>query len=67
MAAFRIIVNGVTGTTVDETTYGDCMRNTGYQAVPMTEEQWEEFNQLQTEDERREYLVELLQNARQGP
>ena len=67
MSAFRIIVNGVTGTTVDETSYDHCMRNNGYQAIPMTEEQWEEFNKLQTVDKRREYLLELLQNTQQGP
>lgn len=67
MSAFRIIVNGVTGTTVDETSYDHCMRNNGYQAIPMTEEQWEEFNKLQTVDKRREYLLELLQNTHQGP
>tara|TARA_B100000519_G_C14204338_1_gene419512 strand:+ start:755 stop:886 length:132 start_codon:yes stop_codon:yes gene_type:complete len=43
------------------------MRNSGYQAIPMTEEQWEEFNKLQTVDKRREYLLELLQNTQQGP
>ncbi|MBO44614.1 MAG: hypothetical protein CMM28_12895 [Rhodospirillaceae bacterium] len=67
MSAFYIIVNSVTGTTVDETSYDHCMRNNGYQAIPMTEEQWEEFNKLQTVDKRREYLLELLQNTQQGP
>lgn len=67
MSAFRIIVNSVTGTTVDEASYDHCMRNNGYQAIPMTEEQWEEFNKLQTVDKRREYLLELLQNTQQGP
>jgi hypothetical protein len=68
MAFFRLIVNNSTGTTVNQTTYGDCMRNSGYAAVPMSEEEWAEFNELQTVDERRQYLLDLIKKAQQqGP
>jgi hypothetical protein len=44
------------------------MRNSGYAAVPMSEEEWAEFNELQTVDERRQYLLDLIKKAQQqGP
>jgi hypothetical protein len=69
MQAFQIIINNATGTTINQTTYGDCMRQSGYAAVPMTEDDWIEFNGLQSYDEKKKFLLALLKKAQQqqGP
>ncbi|HAA91717.1 MAG TPA: hypothetical protein DCE33_04690 [Rhodospirillaceae bacterium] len=65
---FGVVVNGATGTEINEVAYGDCMNQNDYAAVPMTEEDWAHFNDLQSVPERRKFLLELLRQAHQkGP
>jgi len=65
MLAFRVIVNSASGTTVNQTTFKDCMRTSGYEAIPMSEEEWETFTHLPTYNARRTYLQDLLKKTRQ--